>query len=320
MVTDRRLRQADHLRLHAFRVTDWTTPMTDLLGTPNIGTGVARAPRPCRLRCAARRAPARVSSTEMEAARPRRVLLRPRSERSLRLGRPAVVDRADASVRARVPRGARDRRRRAAVVLRELRGHPRRGRARPLLPRHVEPDEHDGPVRRRRPACSTPAASGSTACRRSSRACCATSLPDAEFVGVEDMMRELRARTSCPRRSRACAPQPRSRSRRCTPPSPRCGPASPSTISAPRSSSACATLGTSQFAQQGTFTVIDPGAPFRWTTSDRVLARRRCRSPSRAACCGRGTRAPSRARGGAETSAPRRRARPRVPGSRAGVR
>ena len=31
-------------------------------------------------------------------------------------------------------------------------------------------------------------------------------------------------------------------------------------------------LGTSQFAQQGTFTVIDPGAPLRWTTSDRVLA------------------------------------------------
>jgi Xaa-Pro aminopeptidase len=31
-------------------------------------------------------------------------------------------------------------------------------------------------------------------------------------------------------------------------------------------------LGTSQFAQQGTFTVIDRGAPLRWTTSDRVLA------------------------------------------------
>jgi Xaa-Pro dipeptidase len=31
-------------------------------------------------------------------------------------------------------------------------------------------------------------------------------------------------------------------------------------------------LGTSQFAQQGTFTVLDPDAPMRWTTSDRVLA------------------------------------------------
>ena len=31
-------------------------------------------------------------------------------------------------------------------------------------------------------------------------------------------------------------------------------------------------LGTSQFAQQGTFTVLDPDAPLRWTTSDRVLA------------------------------------------------
>jgi Xaa-Pro aminopeptidase len=31
-------------------------------------------------------------------------------------------------------------------------------------------------------------------------------------------------------------------------------------------------LGTSQFAQQGTFTVIDEGAPLRWMTSDRMLA------------------------------------------------
>ena len=31
-------------------------------------------------------------------------------------------------------------------------------------------------------------------------------------------------------------------------------------------------LGTSQFAQQGTFTVLDPDAPMRWTTSDRILA------------------------------------------------
>jgi Xaa-Pro aminopeptidase len=31
------------------------------------------------------------------------------------------------------------------------------------------------------------------------------------------------------------------------------------------------TLGTSQFAQQGTFTVLDPGRPLRWTTTDRVL-------------------------------------------------
>jgi Xaa-Pro aminopeptidase len=30
-------------------------------------------------------------------------------------------------------------------------------------------------------------------------------------------------------------------------------------------------LGTSQFARQGTFTVIDPGAPLRWNTSSRVL-------------------------------------------------
>ncbi|HZP30999.1 MAG TPA: M24 family metallopeptidase, partial [Acidimicrobiia bacterium] len=30
-------------------------------------------------------------------------------------------------------------------------------------------------------------------------------------------------------------------------------------------------LGTSQFAQQGTFSVLDPGAPLRWTTTDREL-------------------------------------------------
>jgi Xaa-Pro aminopeptidase len=31
-------------------------------------------------------------------------------------------------------------------------------------------------------------------------------------------------------------------------------------------------LGTSQFAQQGTFSVLEPGRPFRWTTTDRLLA------------------------------------------------
>ena len=54
----RRLREADHLRLHAVRVTGrGANPMTDLLATPNIGTGVARAPRPRRLHRAARRPP-----------------------------------------------------------------------------------------------------------------------------------------------------------------------------------------------------------------------------------------------------------------------
>ena len=80
-------------------------------------------------------------------------------------------------------------------------------------------------------------------------------LPEAEFVGVEDMMRGLR-RVKLPGRDHLPPHRGRDRGvRRCTRRSPRSGPASPSTTSAPRSSTACAQLGTSQFAQQGTFTV-----------------------------------------------------------------
>ena len=46
VVTDDGFEQADHLRLHAVRVTrpGMTSSLTDLLATPNLGTGDARAP------------------------------------------------------------------------------------------------------------------------------------------------------------------------------------------------------------------------------------------------------------------------------------
>ena len=97
-------------------------------------------------------------------------------------------------------------------------------------------------------------------------------LPDAEFVGVEDMMRELRRaqaargdRVPAHRGRRRGVGAVRRRNSRCVPG------VTEHHLRAAFLDRMCA-LGTSQFAQQGTFTVIDPGAPLRWTTSDRVLA------------------------------------------------
>jgi Xaa-Pro aminopeptidase len=94
---------------------------------------------------------------------------------------------------------------------------------------------------------------------------------NAEFVGVEDMMRELRRRKvpdeiTVLRTAAAVAES-----------------ALYATITEVRAGvtehhlratflERMCELGTSQFAQQGTFTVLDPDAPMRWTTSDRILA------------------------------------------------
>jgi Xaa-Pro aminopeptidase len=94
--------------------------------------------------------------------------------------------------------------------------------------------------------------------------------PAAEYVGVEDMMRELRRRKTrdeiaCIRTAvaiaesalyaAACEVRPGVTEQH---------------LRAAFLDRMCA-LGTSQFAQQGVFTVIDPGAPLRWTTSERAL-------------------------------------------------
>ena len=120
-------------------------------------------------------------------------------------------------------------------------------------------------------------------------------LPDAEFVGVEDMMRGLQRvklpdEITCMRTAAAMAESSLYAA---------IGELRPGVtehhLRAAFLDRMCE-LGTSQFAQQGTFTVLDPGAPFRWTTSDRVL-RKVTRWPSPAARCGRGTRVRSPARG-----------------------
>jgi Xaa-Pro aminopeptidase len=95
-------------------------------------------------------------------------------------------------------------------------------------------------------------------------------LPDAEFVGVEDMMRGLRRvklpdEITCLRTAAAIAESSLYAA---------VGELRPGVtehhLRAAFFDRMCE-LGTSQFAQQGTFAVLDPGKPFRWTTSDRVV-------------------------------------------------
>ena len=100
-------------------------------------------------------------------------------------------------------------------------------------------------------------------------------LPEAEFVGVEDTMRGLRRvklpeEITCLRTAAAIAESSLYAAIAEVRPG-----VTEHHLRAAFLDRMCR-LGTSQFAQQGTFTVIDPGAPFRWTTSDRVLARGRC--------------------------------------------
>ena len=95
-------------------------------------------------------------------------------------------------------------------------------------------------------------------------------LPEAEFVGAEDMMRDLRRRKlpdeiTCLRTAAAIAESALYAAAAEVRPG-----VSEHHLRATFLARMC-DLGTSQFAQQGTFTVIDPGAPLRWTTSDRVL-------------------------------------------------
>ena len=95
-------------------------------------------------------------------------------------------------------------------------------------------------------------------------------LPEAEFVGVEDMMRSLKRvklpeEITCIRTAAAIAESSLYAAISEVRPG-----VTEHHLRAAFLDRMCA-LGTSQFAQQGTFTVIDPGAPFRWTTSDRVL-------------------------------------------------
>ena len=95
-------------------------------------------------------------------------------------------------------------------------------------------------------------------------------LPDAEFVGVEDVMRGLRRvklpdEITCLRTAAAVAESSLYAAIGELRPG-----ATEHHLRATFLDRMCE-LGTSQFAQQGTFTVLDPGAPFRWTTSDRVL-------------------------------------------------
>ena len=95
-------------------------------------------------------------------------------------------------------------------------------------------------------------------------------LPDAEFVGVEDVMRGLRRvklpdEITCLRTAAAVAESSLYAAIGELRPG-----ATEHHLRATFLARMCE-LGTSQFAQQGTFTVLDPGAPFRWTTSDRVL-------------------------------------------------
>jgi Xaa-Pro aminopeptidase len=95
-------------------------------------------------------------------------------------------------------------------------------------------------------------------------------LPGAEFVGVEEMMRGLRRiklpdEVTCLRTAAAIAESALYAAVAEVRPG-----VSEHHLRAAFLDRMCQ-LGTSQFAQQGTFTVIDPGAPFRWTPSDRVL-------------------------------------------------
>lgn len=95
-------------------------------------------------------------------------------------------------------------------------------------------------------------------------------LPEAEFVGVEDMMRALKRvklpdEIACIRTAAAIAESSLYAAITEVRPG-----VTEHHLRATFLERMCA-LGTSQFAQQGTFTVIDPGEPFRWTTSDRVL-------------------------------------------------
>jgi Xaa-Pro aminopeptidase len=95
-------------------------------------------------------------------------------------------------------------------------------------------------------------------------------LPTAEFVGCEDMMRAIRRRKlpgeiTCLRTAAAIAESSLYAAIADVRPG-----VTERHLQATFLDRMCA-LGTSQFARQGTFTVIDPGAPLRWTTSSRVL-------------------------------------------------
>jgi Xaa-Pro aminopeptidase len=95
-------------------------------------------------------------------------------------------------------------------------------------------------------------------------------LPDAEFVGVEDTMRAIRRvklpdEITCIRTAAAIAESSLYAAIAAIAPG-----VTEQHLRAAFMERMCE-LGTSQFAQQGTFTVIDPGGPLRWTTTDRVL-------------------------------------------------
>jgi Xaa-Pro aminopeptidase len=97
-----------------------------------------------------------------------------------------------------------------------------------------------------------------------------TLVPNAEFVGCEDMMREIRRRKLpaeivCLRTAAAIAES----SLYAAVAEARPG-VTERHLQATFLDRMCE-LGTSQFARQGTFSVVDPGAPLRWTTSSRVL-------------------------------------------------
>jgi Xaa-Pro aminopeptidase len=95
-------------------------------------------------------------------------------------------------------------------------------------------------------------------------------LPGAEFVGVEDTMRAIRRvklpdEITCLRTAAAIAESSLYAAIAELAPG-----ATEQHLRAAFLERMC-TLGTSQFAQQGTFTVLDPGRPLRWSTTDRVL-------------------------------------------------
>ena len=96
-------------------------------------------------------------------------------------------------------------------------------------------------------------------------------LPNAEFVGVEDMMRSIRRvklpdEITCLQTAAAIAESSLYAAITQLRPG-----VTEQHLQATFLERMCE-LGTSQFAQQGTFTVIDPGVPLRWRTTDRVLA------------------------------------------------
>jgi Xaa-Pro dipeptidase len=95
-------------------------------------------------------------------------------------------------------------------------------------------------------------------------------LPEAEFVGAEDMMRALKRvklpeEITCIRTAAAIAESSLYAAISEVRPG-----VTEHHLRATFLDRMCA-LGTSQFAQQGTFTVIEPGGALRWTTSDRIL-------------------------------------------------